>query len=157
MVNHPYNASNLGLSFGDVVARWNSEYQYYDKNFYVGISPWASDFDLEPNWGYWVFSGSVKSVELCGHVATETQIRPMLVPGGGGGWSLVGLCSDATLYASDLMEIYSGGVAVVAKFNAGTGTYQTYYAGIPFLDFQLMQGDGLWLWCNATGSLIYEP
>lgn len=163
LVDHDYMASTLGLSFGDMVSRWDSEDQVYDKNYIVGISGPASDFAIEPSWAYWIFSGSEQSIVLSGHEPTEPQSRLITVPPGGGssggGWVQVGLASFRTdLWASDLADMYIDGMLfLVSRWNADTQTYSSYIVGPDIGDFQLDPGDGLWLYVEGSGELSYDP
>ncbi|UCE91583.1 MAG: PKD domain-containing protein [Methanobacteriota archaeon] len=160
LVNHGYNASNLGLSFGDMLSRWDPATQTYDKNYIVGISGFASDFDIEPSWSYWIYSGSAKLVELRGHEPDplEMQIRPITVPSGGG-WVQVGLASlQTTLWASDIELMYTiDQLTMVSRWNAASQTYSNYLVELGIGDFQLSPGDGLWLYVEITGVFAYEP
>ncbi|UCE90805.1 MAG: PKD domain-containing protein [Methanobacteriota archaeon] len=158
LVNHGYNASNLGLSFGDMVSRWDPATQTYDKNYIVGISGSASDFELEPSWSYWVYSGANKSLILIGDDPTASQSRTITVPSGGG-WVQVGLASKATdLWASDIEAMYTADqLTMVSRWNPDTQTYSNYLVDFGIGDFQLSPGDGLWLYVDATGVLSYDP
>jgi hypothetical protein len=83
--------------------------------------------------------------------------RTITVPGGGG-WVLVGIPSmEGGLFASDLVAMYSGAVSMVCSYNVLTHMYTTYYPIYPFTDFALTVGEGLWVFCGASGVLTYEP
>ena len=156
MVDHGYKASTIGLMTGDVVAGYNPTTMTYDQYFIVDIYPSIYDFDLEPNYGYWVFTTTAQTLDLVGDLPTTVQSREIVMPSGGG-WALVGVPTTAgPLYASDVIDMYSGTAMVVAAYNTLTGTYQTHYAGTP-TDFELTPGDGLWLFATDSGWLTYEP
>ena len=153
-----YKASTLGLMFGDVVAGWNSTLQTYDKGYIVGISPPAADFAIVDGAGYWIYAGAAETLHLKGSVPTGVQSTSIQVPSGGG-WAAVGLQSlNTTRYASAIPPMYSGGsISMVVAYDPVTGTYKAYYTGLPFTDFLLVPGQGLWLWCTASGTLTYQP
>jgi hypothetical protein len=157
LVNHGYMASTLGLSFGNMISRWDPATQLYDKSYIVGISGSASDFEIEPSWAYWVYTSTAKSLTLCGHEPTETQVRGVTVPDAG--WVQVGLASlDTGLMASDVVDMYTASmVTMVSRWNADTQTYSNYLVQFGIGDFALSPGDGLWLYVGLTGVLVYEP
>ncbi len=158
LVNHGLKASTLGLQFGDMVSRWDPATQTYDKNYIVGISGSASDFDLEASWGYWIATNTAQSIEVTGEVATTTQTRTITVPGGGG-WVQIGLASLATdLWASDIVDMCTADMlSMISKWNAASQTYSSYIVQFGIGDFQLNPGDGVWLAADMSGVLSYEP
>ncbi len=158
LVNHGLMASTLGLQFGDMVSRWDPATQTYDKNYIVGISGSASDFDLEASWGYWIATNTAQSIEVTGEAATETQTRTITVPGGGG-WVQIGLASLATdLWASDIVDMCTADMlSMISKWNAASQTYSSYIVQFGIGDFQLNPGDGVWLAADMSGVLSYEP
>ncbi len=159
LVDHGYMASTLpGLSSGDMVSRWDSSTQTYDKSYIVGISDSGSDFAIEPSWSYWVGSGTAKSVEFFGREPAELQTRTVEVPYGGG-WVQVGLASlQTTWWASDLVDMYTADLlTMVSRWNSDTQTYSSYIVEFDTGDFQLNPGDGLWLYVEGSGVLSYAP
>jgi len=107
--------------------------------------------------GYWISSTRDRTVELTGEIPTDPVERTITVPDGGG-WALVGISSmEEGLMASDLVAMYSGAISMVCSYNVLTHTYKTYYAMYPFTDFALTVGEGLWVFCGASGVLTYEP
>ncbi|MGQ9652134.1 MAG: PKD domain-containing protein [Phycisphaerae bacterium] len=157
LVNHGYTARTLGLVLGDEVVSWSPTSQSYDKVFIVGISPPALDFALNPQEGYWIYAGSARTIVLYGDEPTDIQLRYIDVPEAGG-WAIVGIPSlNTTVKASNLAESYSGGVSLVAAYDAALGTYKTYIPGLPLPDFYLSPGMGVWLWCLGDGVLTYAP
>ena len=159
LVGHGYKASTLpGLVFGEMVSRWDPTTQVYDKNYIVGFSGPASDFDLEPNWGYWIAANTAKSIVLYGDTATMTQERAITVPSGGG-WAIAGLATTQTdIWASDVVANCTADmVSMVSKWNADTQTYSNYIVQFGTGDFQLNPGDGFWLACDMSGVLSYTP
>ena len=107
--------------------------------------------------GYWISSTRDRTVELTGEIPTSPVARTIPVPGAGG-WALVGVPSmEGGLLASDIVAMYSGAVSMVCSYNELTQTYTTYYPMYPFTDFPLTVGEGLWVFCGASGVLTYEP
>ncbi|MBN1677759.1 MAG: FG-GAP repeat protein [Candidatus Thermoplasmatota archaeon] len=158
LVNHGYMASTLGLAVGDVVAGWNPATQSYDRNFVVGISPPPLDFTINPSEGYWVYTGATRTLELYGETPTAPQTRSIVVPATGG-FAIIGITSlDATLMASDVPGMYSGGsITVVDSWNAAASTWWAYYPGLPFTDYPLTPGLAAFIWCTESGTFSYTP
>lgn len=157
LVDYGYTASTLpGLSFGDMVIRWDSATQAYDRSYIFGISGSASDFDIEPNWAYWVYSSSARSIEILGYEPGGLQTRLIETPARGG-WVQVGLATLRTdLWASDLADMYTADLLLtVHRWNADAKTYSSYIVGWDSTDFQLNPGDGLWLYVKGCGVLSY--
>lgn len=158
LVNHSYHASTLGLSFADMISRWDSASQTYDKNYIMGISNSTSDFPIEPSWSYWIYSHVAQSIVLYGDEPTEPQSRTVTVPLGGG-WVQAGIASLRTdLWASDLMEMYTDNyLLLVSRWEAPWGSYSSYIVEFGLGDFPLSPGDGLWLYVESSGVLSYDP
>jgi hypothetical protein len=154
LVAHGYKASTLGLKFGDAVYGWNSATKSYDKSFIVGISPPALDFAIVEGLGYWIYSGSVQTLHLQGLAPSGSYSVPITVPSGGG-WALIcPLTLSTAKYASSIPPGYSGGtISTVAMYDPVLKTYKVYYTGLPFTDYLLVPGQGLWLYCSASGTL----
>ncbi|UCE45762.1 MAG: hypothetical protein JSU93_02500 [Methanobacteriota archaeon] len=156
LLNHSYNASELGLDFLDSVSRWDPTTQMYDKGYLVGVSLPEQDFELEPSWAYWIYSGTAKTLTLYGDEPVGEQVRLITVPPGGG-WVQVGLASLQTdFWASDIVDMYSGSVSSISRWNAITHMYDSYLVVTGLFDFQLSPGDGLWAYVEMSGILSYE-
>lgn len=152
-----YKASTLGLSTGDVVARWSPSAQVYDKTFNVGISPPLFDFTIDDSTGYWIYAASPKTLSLQGDLASTTMFKSITVPSTGG-WATIGFCSmNATRHAEDVAGMYNivGGILTIAKYTAGV--YVTHNMGLPINNFLLAAGAGYWIWVNASGVVAYDP
>jgi peptide/nickel transport system substrate-binding protein len=158
LVDHGYMASTLPLDTYEMVSRWDPATQTYDKNYIVGLSGSAADFDIEPGWGYWIAANYARSITLYGELATTTQERIFTVPSEGG-WAVAGLPSMETgLWASDLVDMCTEDmVSMVTRWNADTQTYQSYIVQFGIGNFELNPGDGLWLALETSGVLVYEP
>ncbi|HEX9907773.1 MAG TPA: hypothetical protein VGB78_04815 [Thermoplasmata archaeon] len=159
LVNTWYMANNLSLAPMDVVCAWDPLSQTYDRNYYVGASPPGSNFPIEEGEGYWIYSGTAKTLTLEGDLPTGEQSYYIGVPASGG-WALVGLTSLKTTWnASDIPMMYSvaGGIRVVASWDPRMQTYESYYPGVPTTDFRLVPGWAFWCWCTASGTLSYDP
>jgi hypothetical protein len=157
-ISNGAKASNIGLLTGDVVSGWNPATKVYDKNFIVGISPPPLDFAIAGSTGYWIHTATAEDLYLYGVVPTTSQTRTVTLPTGGG-WFILGFNSlKTTMKASNIPGMYTGGsVTTVAAYNAVTGTYKTYIAGVPPTDFALVPGQGYWCFASATGTLTYNP
>jgi hypothetical protein len=147
-------ASTLGLSSGDTVARYDSALMTY-KTFVVGLP--LNDFVMEPSMGYWIYAASAKSITVQGVVPWTTQSRSITVPTGGG-WALIGFTSDNTGWkAANVPSMYTGGITTVVKWNAATQAYVTYVVGLPLNNFNIVPGEGYWVYCSGSGTLSYAP
>jgi ABC-type transport system substrate-binding protein len=156
LVGHGYKASTLGLSVGDIVVSWNTTTQRYDKTYIIGVSLPFKDFAIEGSTGYWIHTQIAKSLVLQGDVPNGLQTRAITVPAGGG-WALIGLDSlDSIWNAHDVPGMFSGGnVTSVAVYNATTGAYKMYIPLLPFTDFVISPGQGLWILVTGSGILSY--
>ena len=159
LVDHGLKASTLAesLEFLDSIHRWNSASQTYDADYLVGWSGPESDFDIEPSWAYWIRSSTAKSIEIIGNETTDMQIRPIVVPIGGG-WVQVGLATLQTdLMASDLEDMYTPGqLESVHKWDAVSKMYYDYLVEWGMIDFPLSPGDGMWIKVKMSGVLYYD-
>lgn len=159
LVGWGYKASTLGLKTGDAVIGWNPATQSYDRNYIVGVSPSTADFTINPSEGYWVYATGPETASLNGMVPNTTQTRTISLPSGGG-CAIIGFQSLRTdMRASDVVSMYSDpdAVVMVAGLDAATGTYKSYYRGVPGTDFALAPGQAYWIWCTASGVLSYTP
>ena len=154
-----YNASTLGLAFGDVVVAWNPATQSFDRTYIVGISASTFDFPIIPNSGYWIYAGVDEKLILKGHVPTSRQTKEISVPSGGG-WAIFSFASlNITRYASDIPKLYSvpGSITCVVSYDTATGTYTGYISGLPHTDYALVPGKAYWSWVTASGVFSYDP
>jgi hypothetical protein len=156
-VGFGYKASTLGLLTNDVVVGWNPATQTYDKSYVVGVSLPFKDFSVEPGTGYWIFASAAETLHLKGTIPAGPQSRSVVTPGPGS-WVTVGFNSLRTWQASQLPAMYSGGsITQVLMFNATTMTYKTYNPSLPFTDFAIAPGNGLWILVTASGTWTYTP
>ncbi|OGS56604.1 MAG: hypothetical protein A3K60_02190 [Euryarchaeota archaeon RBG_19FT_COMBO_56_21] len=158
LIGWGYTANNLGLTFGNVVSGWDNATQTYSQGFIVGLSPPSTAFDIEPSTGYWIYTGTAKTLTLYGRLPTvDTMTRPVLVPSPDGGYVAFGMNTlKTTMKASDIVANYSGSINVVSRWNAATGTYQSYITIFPMTDFVLSPGQGYWVYCVDSGSFSYD-
>jgi len=159
ILGNGYNASTLGLKVGDTVCNWNSTTATYDQSFTVGRSPARFDFAMNPNTGYWIYANVAETIHFNGTIPTAKQHKTVAVPAGGG-WAALGFESlNSTRRASDIPNMYSGGViTTVASFDPLSGTYDASYSnGVPRTDFVLVVGQAYWCWCSTNGTFSYDP
>ncbi|MEM2892380.1 MAG: PKD domain-containing protein [Thermoplasmata archaeon] len=155
LLNYGYKASTLGLSTGDMIARWDSATQRYDKTHVVNVTPPAlTDFDIMPGTGYWVYVAKDTSLLLKGAIPTGRQSHDITVPSGGG-WAIVGFNTLSSAYhASDVPSMYTnGGISTVVAYR--NGKYVQYIKGMPVTDFSILPGEGYWVYCQWSGTLSY--
>ncbi len=158
LVGTNYMASTLGLSPGDIITRWNSVTQTFDKTYIVGMSPPFMDFAITPGMGFWVFAGGQRSLLVGGTVATSTQSNILSVPAGGG-YAMTGLCSVKTTWkASNLPTMVTGAsITSVVAWNTLTQSYQTYITGYPLNDFSIVAGQSYWVYLTGSATMTYTP
>jgi PKD repeat protein len=158
LVGGGYKASTLGLLTDDVVSGWNSSSMTYDKNYIVNRSPLRNDFAIVEGTGFWIYVNVPETIILNGSVPTTTQTITVTVPAGGG-WTLIGFLGlNTTRHASDIPEMYSGGnITTVASYNTATRQYGVYITNVLRTDFLLVPGQGVWIYCDASGTLTYDP
>ena len=156
LVGNSYMASTLGLKTDDMVSRWSTTAQNYDKNHIVGSA--RNDFAIEASTGYWVYAGSAETLRLFGNVPTTTQTRVITVPTAGG-WVIIGFESlSTTRVAEDVGAMYTGGsVLSVVKYVPSTGAYISHIILSTRNNFQLGPGEAYWMWVTASGTLSYAP
>jgi PKD repeat protein len=158
VMNADFRAGNIGLKSGDVVSQWNTVTQKFDKTFIVGRSPPTLDFPIAPSTGYLVFAGANEVLNLTGIVPPSLVTRTTVVPSAGGWESLGFLGLNATRRASDVPGMFTGGrVVAVSVFNPITGAHVSYIVGVPFTDFVIPRGLGVWCFCTANGTFSYVP
>ncbi|MEM0343655.1 MAG: sialidase family protein [Thermoplasmata archaeon] len=156
---YSYNASTLGLMKYDVVVEWNSTEQRYGKTYIVGVSPASCDFVIEDSTAYWIYAGAHEKIKLKGAVPSAQQTKLLSVPQGGG-WVLIGLESlNIMRNASDIVSMIDApqGATSVASYDALTGSYNVYVAGVPKTDYLLVPGKGCWVFVGSSGTLVYTP
>ncbi len=152
--NLSYRASSLGLGPGDVISRFNSTTDQYDGTYIVGASPPAMDFAITTSTGYEVFVSSPRSLTLHG-VPSAGEVRTCVVPEGGG-WVELGFASLKTWTASEVLAMYSGGIAIVCRQDSSAPAFEVFMPGLP-LDFVINPGEGFWIWAVESGTFSYQP
>jgi PKD repeat protein len=156
LVGHGYRASMLGLASGDVVIGWNSSAKAYTQNYIVQGSPPVADFDILEGLGYWVYCKTDEIIPIYGSQATGPRELQITVPTGGG-WALIGFPTiGPAKKASDIPGMFSPGtVTIVARYDAPIHSYHSYIVGFAPSDFNLVAGQGYWIYCTASGTLSY--
>jgi len=155
LVDHGYRASTLPLKRLDVVVRWDSANQTYDRIYIFGVSPPPVDFAIEGSTGYWIYTSAAETLHLYGNVPTTIQTRTITVPAGGG-WAFIGFCSFKIWHASDIPRMYSGRITLVACFDPVAKAWRTFVPGVPPSDFSIVPGQGCLIMCTS-GTLSYMP
>jgi len=155
LVNQGYWASTLGLPTSSiVVGGWNSTTQNWDKVYVVGVSPPFKDFAIEEGKGFWVMTPASGTLHLYGDIPTGLQ--SMTINISGSGWALIGLNSLKTWHASDIPAMYSGGnVRLVVIYDAPFHVYKSFIVELPFTDFSIPPGCGIWIFVDGGGTLSY--
>jgi hypothetical protein len=157
LVGYGYNASTLGLSPGDTVARWNSATKTYTSHI-VGVP--VNDFPLIPHAGYWInVPSGTRTLSLYGNVPNTTQTINITVPMGGG-WSLIGFLGFKTWHASDIPKMWNGtgSITTVAKYNPIWLSYISWLSTIPTInDYHIIPGQAVWVLTGGSGTLTYLP
>ena len=157
-VDYGYKASTLGLSPGDQIASYDPATMTY-KTYIAGLP--LNDFVIMPSTGYWIFNGGTlaKGLTLFGDLNHTPPVTRVITLPAGGGWAIVGLNSEKTnLKASNMATMYPG-ITNVVKWNPITQTYQTFIVGLPLNNFNLVPGEGYWIFSSnsGAGSFTYTP
>lgn len=155
LTGYGYRASTLGLLPGDIVVAWNMAAQSYRGSYIIGISPTIMDFDIQPGLGYWIYSGTARTLHLFGTIPTTVSLT-ITVPAGGG-WALLSIVGvNSVFHASDVSTLISGTTLVtLVKWNAGTQSFASYIPGQPMNNFWLDPGMGFWAYFSGSGVLTY--
>jgi len=157
LVGYGYKASTLGLNTGDIIVSWDMATQSYKTSYIVGISPLVNDFTIQPSMGYWIYSGTAKTLHLFGVIPASVSVA-ITVPAAGG-WALLSIVGvNSVLHAGDISSKYTGPApSTVVKWNPTTKTYTTYVVGLPMNNFLLDPGMGFWVYFAGNGTLTYNP
>lgn len=156
LAGYGYMASMLDLGPGGLVVGFNSTTQNYDKTFFCDFG--EVDFALEDSVGYWIYSSVANTLTIGGSYPSVQQSLNIDVPDSGG-WAAVGfLGSGATRWASDIVDMFSGSIDLVVKWDQALQDFtNTYFAIWEEGDFQLTTGMCYWVYFLGDGVLTYLP
>lgn len=147
-----YTAESLADAIGNVckfiVERDGSVYNSY----IVGFSGSDENFLIEPDFGYYVYVTEDVNFTISGD---EGGQRSVLLSEG---WNLIGWTSlNNTYYASDFPALLTNssafGYLVMRDIN--TGEYHAYIPDIPSTDFQILPGQGYFIYVTDDTTLVY--
>lgn|GEM_PF-2494409 len=136
-----YTSDSLGLPSGSIVVSWDSVNQHWGKTFIVGSSPPSFAFPIAYGVGYFAYVAAACSVTIYGQPGTPHY--EWIVPSWGG-WVLAGF-PQGPIRVSDFVGTIPG-ISLVVSYDASTGMYITYVAGMPINDFALLPGIGYWIY-----------
>ncbi|MEM4264661.1 MAG: hypothetical protein QW505_02615 [Thermoplasmata archaeon] len=162
LCNFTYKASTLGLSALDIVCRWNSSSQAYDKEYVVGFSGSESDFAIEQGKGYWIWVSEPRNLTLSGGDPRRnpSYLFSIDVPAEGG-WVALGMISISSRTASEIASFASGAnVLVVSKWDSQQQAFVDFIIGFsdPEKDFIVNPGEAVWLFVDGDNCEIsYVP
>lgn len=162
VMNDFINASTLGLGIGDIVVPWDSLEQSYGQSYVVGTSPSSYDFPLIVGSSYFIYSASGENIVVggCSPDVSDFFAMPLYVPEGGG-WVSVGFNSlGGSFNAVDFASfVVNANVKFVSRWNCTSSGYDDYVIGASpdAYNFQLIPGQGYWLWIDHTGLLWFNP
>jgi hypothetical protein len=139
-----WNAANLGQAIPGctVIVCFNAKTQMYTTHV-VGIP--YNEFSIEPGVGYFIYLTGDTSIMLGGKVISEVSvsIEPL--------WNMIGWCQDDNSTAGDL-GLAINGTSTVCMFNAQTQQFMTHVVSIPYKDFTLSRGMGLFIYTTEQSQ-----
>jgi hypothetical protein len=162
LLNDSVTASSLNLELNSIVVAWNSTTQSYDEEYVVGVSSLSYDFTLLPSHSYLIWAPLNHSMTLygCSPQAYSNYSISLDVPEAGG-WACLGFSTlTSTLHASDIASKVMGGKALfVSRWNSTSKLYEDYVVSVSpsSYDFEIMPGEGYWIWLDGPGVLEYTP
>jgi len=140
--NNTWSAETLGQNISGcmVVCMFNASSQSYITHV-VGIP--YNDFVIEDGVGYFIYvsSDSIFTLRDVPMSSVNVSIDE--------NWNIVGWYHDYATTAGSLGENISNST-VVCKFNAGTQSYTTHVVGIPYNNFTIEQGMGLFIYTSEA-------
>ncbi len=155
-------ANNLpGLDKGDLIARWSSANQSFDKIFIKGVSMPYNDLVMNPWEGYWCFAAAPRTINITYGVVADPGVevvRNVSVPIPGG-WFFAGFAFNGSLRASDIPRAFAGGeILAVASFDPVAKKYETWLSAAPSLNnFAVVQRMGYLCYAKGSGVLSFFP
>jgi hypothetical protein len=135
-----WTAADLGQAIPGctVIVSFNALTQMYCTHV-VGIP--YNDFPIEPGVGYFIYVTGDTSILLGGKVISEVSVSIEPI------WNIIGWCQDDNTTAGDL-GLAINGTTVVVMFNAHTQQYMTHVVTIPYKDFPITRGMGLFIYTS---------
>jgi hypothetical protein len=139
-----WNAENLGQAIPGctVVCCFNAQTQMYSTHV-VGIP--YNEFPIQPGRGCFIYVTGDTSVILGGKVISDMSV------GIEAQWNMIGWCQDYNTTAADLGSAING-TTVVCMFNAQTQQYMTHVVSIPYKDFAITKGMGLFIYTTEENQ-----
>ena len=139
----PYKASDLAKDLGTnckLVAKWDSNSQKY-MTYIPGFSPEEYNFEIEPEYGYFVYLESSTIVGLSG---TPVKVDTIELKKG---WNLVGWDRDETS-AKEIAQSIGGECKLLAKWDSNSQKYTTYIPGFSpeEYNFKVKRGEAIFIY-----------
>ena len=139
----PYKASDLAEDLGTnckLVAKWDSNSQKYT-TYIPGFSPEEYNFEIRPEYGYFVYLDTSTLVELSGVVVRVDTIELKK------GWNLVGWDRDE-ITAKEIAQSIGGECKLLAKWISGEQKYTTYIPGFSpeEYNFKVKRGEAIFIY-----------
>jgi hypothetical protein len=108
-----------------------------------------NDFPILDGVGYFVYVNAAQESQLN---VTGVSIGSVNVPLDTQ-WNLIGWYKDTVTNASSLGETLHN-CTTICMYDADTGSYRTHVVGIPYNDFSITQGMGLFIY--TTESSVWQ-
>jgi len=138
-----WTASLLGgtITGCTTICRFNGDSQTYTTHV-VGIP--YNDFPILDGVGYFVYVTHDSFLNVTGLFIDSVNVSVYT------SWNLIGWYSETVTNASSLGCMLNE-CNTICKYDAVTGSYVTHVVGIPYNDFSITQGMGLFIYTDASG------
>ncbi len=136
-----WTAATLGntIDHCTVVCRFNASTQTYTTHV-VGIP--YNEFPIQDGVGYFVYVTTNSSLNVTGYPLESVSV-PIKTA-----WNLIGWYHEYATTAGSLGGNITN-CTVVCNFNASTQSYTTHVVGIPYNDFVVERGEGLFIYTTV--------
>jgi hypothetical protein len=126
---------NLGIV---MVSKYDTATGIFN-SYYTG-APAGSDFALDPDIGYFVYSSVPSMIAVTG-----TPLPPHSITIDPAGWNMIGWSSLNSVTASTLFG--RANLVMISRYDPVTGAFQNYYTGAPQgSDFTIRSGEGYFVY-----------
>ena len=137
-----WTAETLGqnISGCTTVCRFNGDSQTYTTHV-MGIP--YNDFPIQDGVGYFVYITQESQLNPIGHSIDSVNVLLYTH------WNLIGWYKETVTNASSLGTIIDN-CTTICKYDAVTGSYTTHVVGIPYNNFPITSGMGLFIYTNKS-------
>jgi hypothetical protein len=124
----------------------------FSKPFIIGFSEDSDDFDIKPDYGYYIYLNNETTFSIYGTAPGQRNVDLKK------GWNLIGWTSLNTTNASTLVHLSGNNIKYVTMRNETTGGYQTYMVGLSSEEdnFLIEPGRGYFVYAERDFTLSYD-